>query len=129
MLKQKLPVSPEDMLAKAEVLEHAAATVRRVATEIAEELGTSLHHTTYEELGAAGGGDGMALPRDVEEYLGLEHGGYAINVTTDGATHRAAHAAWDEGPRLSADIANFGELRSYFEKHATPNQLRMLMEE
>jgi len=125
LLKQKLPVSPEDMLAQAEVLEHAAATVRRVASEIAEELSTSLHHTTYEELAATGGGEGMALPRDVEEYLGLEHLGYTINVTTE---HRESHATWDEGPRLSADIANFGELRAYFEKHATPKQLRMLME-
>jgi len=128
LLKQRLQVSPEDLLAKAEVLEHAATNVRRVASEIAKELGTSLHHTTYEDLAAAGGGDGMALPREVEEYLGLEHGGYAINVSTDGTTHRAAHATWDDGPRLSADISNFGELRAYFEAHATPNQLRMLME-
>ena len=128
LLKERLPVSPEDLLATAEVLEHAAATVRRVASEIAKELGTSLHHTTYEDLAAAGGGDGMALPRDVEEFLGLEHGGYAIDVSTDGSTHRAAHATWDDGPRLSADISNFGALRAYFEAHATPNQLRMLME-
>ena len=81
------------------MLEHASANVRRVATEISKELGTSLHHTTYEELAAAAGGDGMALPRDLEEYLGLEHGSYAINVITNGSTHRAAHATWDEGPR------------------------------
>lgn len=79
------------MLDKAEVLDNAAATVRRVAGEIAQELGTSLYHTTYEELAAAGGSEGMALPRNVEAYLGMEHDAHEIHVDTDDSTHTAAH--------------------------------------
>ena len=127
-LKQKLWVSPADLLDKAEVLENAAATVRRVAGEIAQELGTSLHHTTYEELAAAGGSEGMALPRNVEAYLGMEHGAYEIHVDTDGSTHTAAHPPWSDGPRLAADIKNFPKVQVYFETHASPLQLKMLME-
>ena len=42
----------------------------------------------------------LALPLALTLALTLTlPGSYAISVSTDGSTHRAAHATWDEGPR------------------------------
>jgi hypothetical protein len=125
-----LQISPQELLDQAEVCEFASDSVGRIATEVSEELGTELLHTTFEDLVRAGSDGGMGLPSSVESFLGLRPGEYEINVNGffKGDAHKASHPKRKDGPRLAADILNFEEVRQYFEEHATPHRLQMLME-
>ena len=125
-----LQISPQELLDQAEVCEFASDSVGRIATEVSEELGTELLHTTFEDLVRAGSDGGMGLPSSVESFLGLRPGEYEINVDGffKGDAHKASHPKRKDGPRLAADIQNFEEVRQYFEEHATPHRLQMLME-
>ena len=128
MAAQPLPFEVAKLLNYTRLYKLFSQTVRDLSEEIAAELGTEHYELTTEDMQGAGDDDSsFALPKGLEQFLGLPHGIINPQAEESGAhTNKDTHQAKSNQARLRATISNFDEVQAYFEKHADPKYTSML---